>query len=233
MSPADIAMHYHSLSADDFLRGRWDRSTVNNTSFFTGEPRNLETVVVDGDVDLRGTKIRELPNRLWIHGNFILSQSFVEEMPSFLRVERNFVLSNSRVRLLIGCLLQVGEDIFLGDSLVEDLPQGLTVDGTVHLAGSKVRRMRPGLRIGHLALRESWLSAISDNAYIAGVLDLEGSRISHIGENVLVGSDLRALNRRLSSLPSSLKVRGDLILNSHCPAFVPANMYVGRRILYE
>ena len=81
---------------------------------------------------------------------------------------------------------------------------------------------------GDLELRNSPLTTLPNTlAKVGGNLNLSGSKITSLSDNLKVGGYLLSISSQLTSLPDNLKVRGNLWLNKTLITSVPNNLQIG------
>ena len=83
--------------------------------------RNGTNPVVYGDLDLRSTLIRSLPDGLEVGGFLNLSFTLIKSLPKNLIVSGNLNLVGSSIRSLSSDL-KVGGNLYLYGTLIESLP---------------------------------------------------------------------------------------------------------------
>ena len=84
-------------------------------------------IVIAGNLNLRGTQVRELPEGLSVGGSLDLEGTQIRELPEGL---------------------SVGGDLNLAYTQIRELPEGLRVGGYLDLHGTPIRELPKGLSVG-------------------------------------------------------------------------------------
>lgn len=93
------------------------------------EPYSLtrEELNIEGDLDLTGQAVTELPDNINVNGNLNLRDSFIEELPNNLRVTGNLDIGLTGIETLPDNI-KLGKGLFCDNSSIKYLPDNLTVD---------------------------------------------------------------------------------------------------------
>ena len=148
-----------------------------------------ERIVGTQGLDLRRSSITKLPDNMIINGNFVLDNSEIKEIPKGIKVTGGkygtlVSFANSKITKLPDDFT-VGQDISINlrDSKIANLPKGL--------AGTKI----------NLALNQgSELSSIP-SGFIFSYLDLTGSKIKSLPDDIVVNSKLIIKDTDITDIP--------------------------------
>lgn len=91
-----------------------------------------EDLIVEGDLDLFGIQIRELPNIVLVKGSLILDQTPIEELPDNLTVEEYLGIQASKIQTLPDNLT-VGKTLFMDHTNIQSFPNNLIVKGSLEM----------------------------------------------------------------------------------------------------
>jgi hypothetical protein len=128
----------------------------------------MTDLTVKGDLDLRDTKIQQLPAGLTVGGNLDLDYTKIEQLPAGLTVGGNLYLGGSKIKQLPAGLTVKG-DLYLGGSKIEQLPAGLTVGGNLDLDYTKIEQLPAGLTVGgNLYLRYTKIEQLPPDLKVKG-----------------------------------------------------------------
>jgi len=86
--------------------------------------------IVGGYLDLRGTKITELPPNLKVKGYLDLTNTPITELPPNLKVKGSLYLTNTPITELPPNL-KVGSSLYLRGTKITELPPNLQVGGQI------------------------------------------------------------------------------------------------------
>ena len=106
-----------------------------------------DNLTVKGWLDLRGTKVTELPGSLTIEGGLCLEGTGITELPDNLTVGGGLDLDGSGIRELPDNLT-VGGGLYLSDTSIAGLPNNLTVGGSLDLTGTDIVKLPDSLKAG-------------------------------------------------------------------------------------
>ena len=149
-------------------------------------------IEVGGSLDLRGTKITELPENLTVGGYLDLEGTEITELPQNLTV---------------------GGYLDLRGTEITELPENLTVGRSLDLRGTKITELPENLTVGgSLDLRGTKITELPENLTVGGYLDLGGTEITELPENLTVGGNLCLEGTKITELPENLTVGGNLDL---------------------
>ena len=98
-------------------------------------PLTEKDLNIEGNLDLRDTDIKSLPDGLKIAGNLILTETDMRLLPERLEVAGNLYLDHSFIKSLPKDL-KVGGDLDIEATYIELLPSGLQVGGDLYLNDS-------------------------------------------------------------------------------------------------
>ena len=194
-------------------------------------PNNLTVV---GYLDLRGTEIKELPNNLTVGGNFYLYGTKIKELPDNLTVGGNLNLYGTQIKELPDGL-SVGGDLSLSYTSIKELPDNLTVGGNFYLYDTEIKKLPDGLTVGgNFILRGTPIKKLPDALTVGGGLDLSCTSIEKLPDGLSVGGDLDLRGTPIKKLPDNLTVGGNLNLYGTQIKELPDNLTVGGGIIgYE
>lgn len=145
-----------------------------------------EKNVVQGNLDLRGTGITELPENLTVSGFLDLSETKITELPNGLTV---------------------GGFLDLRDIPITELPEDLAVGGSIDLKGTGITKLPNSLIVGgSLDLRRTGITELPDNLTVGDDLYLTGTGITKLPDNLTVGGTLDFRRTSITELPESLTV---------------------------
>ena len=171
-------------------------------------PNNLTVV---GYLDLRGTEIKELPNNLTVGGNFYLYDTEIKKLPDGLTVGGNFILRGTPIKKLPDGLT-VGGGLDLYGTQIKELPDNLTVVDYLDLGGTSIKKLPDGLSVGgDLDLSCTSIEKLPDGLSVGGDLDLRGTPIKKLPDNLTVGGNLNLYGTQIKELPDNLTVGGGII----------------------
>ena len=171
-------------------------------------PNNLTVV---GYLDLRGTEIKELPNNLTVGGNFYLYGTKIKELPDNLTVGGNLNLYGTQIKELPDGL-SVGGDLSLSYTSIKELPDNLTVGGNFYLYDTEIKKLPDGLTVGgNFILRGTPIKKLPDGLTVGGGLDLYGTQIKELPDNLTVVDYLDLGGTSIEKLPDNLTVGGGII----------------------
>lgn len=96
---------------------------------FIVEPYSLtrEELNIEGDLDLTGLAVRELPDNINVNGNLTLRDSFIEELPNNLTVTGNLDMGFTDIEILPDDI-KLGKGLICDNSGIKYLPDNLTLD---------------------------------------------------------------------------------------------------------
>ena len=124
----------------------------------------------NGNLNLRGTPIKELPNNLTVVGYLDLRGTEIKELPNNLTVGGNFYLYGTKIK---------------------ELPDNLTVGGNLNLYGTQIKELPDGLSVGgDLSLSYTSIKELPDNLTVGGNLNLYGTQIKELPDNLTVGGGI-------------------------------------------
>lgn len=96
-----------------------------------------ESLIVKGDLDLRGAGIDLLPDNLIVMGDLIIQNTVIQQLPRRLKVGGNVDLTGSPLKALPNCM-QVGADLILTGIALLALPNGIRVNGNLILTSTQL-----------------------------------------------------------------------------------------------
>ena len=100
-------------------------------------PLTEKDLNIEGNLDLRDTDIKSLPDGLKIAGNLILTETDMRLLPERLEVAGKLYLDYSFIKSLPKDL-KVGGDLDIEATYIELLPSGLQVGGDLYLNDSRL-----------------------------------------------------------------------------------------------
>ena len=86
---------------------------------------------------------------------------------------------------------------------------------------------------GYLDLRGTSITSLPDNLTVGGSLDLRGTSITSLPDNLTVGGSLDLRGTSITSLPDNLTVGGSLYLEGTSITSLPDNLTVGGSLYLE
>lgn len=208
-----------------------------------------ESRVYQGHLDFVNLKTTtsKLPDGLHVMGSLYLSENF-ETLPENLKVDGNLSLFKAKKISVIPDSLKVGGDLKISGLPIASLPQNLKIGGSLFANNTKITSIHPAIQVfgsiyldatdiesipenldiyDSLSLRNcKSLKSLPQNLDIPGVLDLSGSSLTELPDNLTVGQQL-ILPSGVTRLPKNLVVRGTIFLNEKIREF-PADMQVVR-----
>ncbi|MGI4813577.1 MAG: hypothetical protein ACRYGG_09625 [Janthinobacterium lividum] len=144
---------------------RWKDSHATDEQAYA--IRAERAVIVEGQVDLEGIDVDDLPADLTVMRSLYIRHCSVKRLPD---------------------KLVVGQDLYINTRAVKDLPGDMSVGGTLSLADSQVSALPQHLRVdGHLDLQNTPMTALPEGLDVAGELDLSGTRITEFPQDMSVG----------------------------------------------
>ena len=188
----------------------------------------------NGNLDLYGTQIKELPDNLTVVGYLDLYDTEIEKLPDGLSVGGDLGLSYTSIKELPDNLT-VGGNFYLYDTEIKKLPDGLTVGGNFILRGTPIKKLPDGLSVGGgLDLYGTQIKELPDNLTVVDYLDLGCTSIKKLPDGLSVGGDLDLRGTQIKELPDNLTVGGNLNLYDTEIEKLPDNLTVGGEIIgYE
>ena len=143
----------------------------------------------EGDLDLMGTNIKKLPDKLHVNGSLSLSGcKQLTELPNKLHVGRFLYLNDSSITELPKKLF-VGGSLDLNKTNITKLPDNLFVDGWLDITYCKQ------------------LTKLPNNLDVKRDLYLDNSSIMEIPNNLYVGDDLFINNTPLADKYTDDEIR--------------------------
>lgn len=141
----------------------------------------------DGNIDLSGSEITQLPDNLTVNGELILRNTDIKDLPNNLTVGDYLELWNTRIESIPDNLI-VGGSLYLNDTGIKSLPKNLTVGGYLDLSNTRIKSLPDNLTVGDsLDLRGTGVTSLPDSLTVGGVLDIRDTRIT---DNVEVNTTL-------------------------------------------
>jgi len=99
------------------------------------ETLTKEDLNVEGDLNLKNTKISSLPDNLKVEGSLYLYNTPISSLPDNLKVEGSLNLRNTKISSLPDNL-KVGGYLDLEYTQISSLPENLKVGGDLYLIGT-------------------------------------------------------------------------------------------------
>jgi hypothetical protein len=194
----------------------------------TYEINNMpDGLTVDGDLDLRNSKITHLPNGLKVGGSLNLTYTPITHLPNELTVRGSLDLSNTKITQLPE-KLTVGGSLDLSNTKIAHLPDGLKVDGGLYLSNTKITHLPDGLKVGGgLYLSDTPITHLPDGLTVDGSLNLTYTPITQLPNGLTVRGDLDLRNSKITQLPEKLTVGGSLDLENTKITQLPEKLTVG------
>ncbi|BAE74771.1 hypothetical protein SG1496 [Sodalis glossinidius str. 'morsitans'] len=136
-------------------------------------------LVVRGHLDLRGSGIAQLPERLVVAGSLLLTGCPLRQLPG---------------------MLSVGEVLDLKDTSVTALPSGLTVGGPLFLENTPLRELAAHSRFeDSLDLESTPVSTLPVGLKVNGYLNIRGTAIAHLPPDLQLSGPLLLDAHRIRS----------------------------------
>jgi len=198
-----------NLYVDGNIDMDFEERTITN-KLIKGFPLSKEELYIEGDLDLRGTKITSLPEGLKVGGNLDLIGTKITSLPKGLEVGGWLDLVGTPITSLPEGL-KVGGNIFLDNTPITSLPEDLKFRGHLFLRDTKITSLPEGLKFrGHLFLRNTPITSLPEGLKVGGWLDLRDTPITSLPKGLEVGGNLDLRDTKITSLPEGLKVGGDI-----------------------
>ena len=141
----------------------------------TSLPNNLN--YVEGNLQLMGTKIRILPSKLKVDGEFTISSSPVVSLPDNLTVGGRLTLRRTPIKSLPSNL-KVGSHIYIENTPISSLPDNLTVNGVLSLSYTNMKYLPAGLKVEEdFRLRKTPLSEKYSKEEIRKMIEDKGGYV--------------------------------------------------------
>jgi len=186
-----------------------------------------EGLTVSGRLNLEGSQIETLPEGINVGDSLHLAGSQVETLPEGLNVSGNLNLSNSQIKTLPEGLT-VGGSLDLTDSQIKTLPEGLNVSDSLYLRNTEIKTLPEGLTVGSsIGLSNSKIETLPEGLTVSGYLYLEDSKIKTLPEGLTVGGSLDLQNTEIKTLPEGLTVGDRLDLSGSKIKTLPEGLTVG------
>ena len=106
-----------------------------------------DNLTVGGWLDLSGTPIKKLPDKLTVGGWLYLTGTKIKELPDNLTVRGNLDLAGTPIKELPDNLT-VGGCLDLTGTKIKELPDNLTVGGSLYLRRTGVTDLPDSLKVG-------------------------------------------------------------------------------------
>lgn len=194
----------------------------------------------NGTLDLRNTKIAQLPNKLTVRGDLILNE-YINEFPDELEVEGNLDLRNSKIEIIDAEYLFVRGNVFTGpytkqikninvdgdldlrasENLNELSADSLVICGKIYLDGNNknITFLPEGLVCSGLVLSGSYIEYLPDDRIVSGDIDLSHSAIKSLPEEFVAYGNVDLSFTDLSDYPKGMVVMGNMdIRGTRLPA---------------
>jgi hypothetical protein len=236
----------HIESQISKFKDKKDIIKINGEEYRISDTSNWPKVI-NGNLNLRETKITSLPAGLKVGGSLDLSRTPITSLPHGLQVGDDLFLNSTPITSLPDDL-KVGGNLFIDGTPITSLPAGLKVGGSLDLSRTPITSLPHGLQVGgdlflnstpitslpddlkvgkNLALSYSKITSLPAGLKVGGSLNLEGLPITSLPDDLKVGGSLYLSNTPITSLPHGLKVGGNLNLNNTPITSLPAGLKVG------
>ena len=160
-----------------------------------------------GNLDISGTGITHLPQRLTVGGNRKLGETRITQLPTDLTV---------------------GGTLNLRGTVITELPQGFTTRGHLDLRGSSVRQLPQGLSVaGNLYLDRLGLNQLPEGLNVGGDLVLKANNITELPQGLKVGGSLALDYNPITQLPDGLTICGCLSIFGTSITRLPRGLTIG------
>lgn len=181
----------------------------------------------DGNIDLSGCEITQLPDNLTVNGKLILINTDIIDLPNNLTVGDYLELWNTCIESIPDNLI-VGGSLYLNDTGIKSLPKNLTVGGYLDLSNTRIKSLPDSLTVGSsLFLNNTDIKSLPDNLTVRRSLELRDTRITSLPNNLTVGCVLDIRDTRIKSLPDNLTVGDSLDIRSTGITSLPDSLTVG------
>lgn len=142
----------------------------------TGIP---ESLIVKGDLDLRGAGIDWLPDNLIVVGDLIIQSTTMQQLPKRLKVGGSLDLTGSPLKMLPSCL-QVGADLVLTGSALLALPDSIRVNGNLILTSTQLC-VPSGMHLAG-AVHRDHTASFDSFFYSAGYTSIASETLSNLNQ---------------------------------------------------
>lgn len=146
--------------SDVFLNtfhGRWPESihTIKGHFFWTySYIRKLpEVFSVAKDINLSGSKIKQSPTELTVHGDAIMPGIQAQSLPDRMNLSQSLGLSFSTLEALPAGL-NVPGDLSIKNTRIRDLPDDLYIGGNLNMTGTHINHLPETIFIGGDIIRD-------------------------------------------------------------------------------
>lgn len=181
----------------------------------------------DGNIELSGSEITQLPDNLTVNGELILRNTDIKDLPNNLTVGDYLELWNTRIESIPDNLI-VGGSLYLNDTGIKSLPNNLTVGGCLELCNTPIKSLPDNLIVGgSLFLNNTDIKSLPDNLMVRRTIELRNTRITSLPDNLTVGCVLDIRDTRIKSLPDNLTVGDSLDLRGTGVTSLPDSLTVG------
>lgn len=181
----------------------------------------------DGNIDLSGCEITQLPDNLTVNGKLILRSTDITDLPNNLTVGDYLELWNTCIESIPDNLI-VGGSLYLNDTGIKSLPKKLTVGGYLDLSNTRIKSLPDSLTVGSsLFLNNTGIKSLPDNLTVRRSLELRDTRITSLPDNLTVGCVLDIRDTRIKFLPDNLTVGDSLDLRGTGVTSLPDSLTVG------
>lgn len=187
---------------------------------------------VTGDLNIRNTPIPSLPARLRIDGDLDAGWTELASLPSDIEVSGFVDLEGTKIRALPEDF-RPRSSMNLSSTPIQKLPANFCVPGSLYLNACMIQKLPPGLKIGEdLELfRCRHLKEIPSDLFVGKNLNLTGTSIRALPDNLWVPNNLSINHTPLTTLPRKLIVGGTLFMSGTKIKEIPADIFIGKTLV--
>lgn len=184
---------------------------VRSQEDITELPDNL---VVRGNLEIGGSKIRKLPKNLTVEGDIFAGHTDITYLPKDLKANNGIDVSRTNISKLPDNFTSNGF-LDLSHTKIESLPDNLIINGFLDISGTPMLKLPNNLIIADdFWLKYTQITSLPEEIIIGGDLELAYSYIKNLPDNLVIGGYISAVLCRLENLPSNLVVGKYLSIES-------------------
>lgn len=205
---------------------------ANNGDLVLHDPRIMKIpsgLSVPGDLDLSDTRVVTLPEDLAVRGSVNLKDTMISALPdTWKHINGNLNLSNTYLEKLPDNLTVDGF-LDISHTLLSALPENLTVSSWLNISNTEIDSLPDDLKFGSdfFARNTHLCTWPSSRRCIRGDLDLSGSDIKELPNEMSVFGSLDLSRSAIKELPEYLVVTKDFDLSQTDIPSLPSTLYVG------
>ncbi len=180
--------------------------------------------VINGDLDLSGTKITHLPDGLRVDGSLTLCGcKEINELPNHIMVGGSLDLSNTEIDRIPDCLSEIKGNLILNNSKVKHLPENLLVRGRLEIMQYEMKEIPGNIEVVGKVVKEieqvsiEQVSIENNNDLYRFLLEekiINQDKIRAEGERLVIDSSLDLTGYQIEQLDVNLLINGDLSLKN-------------------